>query len=95
MFRATWYHQHTEISSTLTLLFRVSRPGPGPNVEFLPELASVKAAVADLKKQNIDKIIAIGHSGIAVDRMIAREVADIDVIVGGHSNTFLYKGATY
>ena len=61
-------------------------------MKFLPEIESVKAAVADLKTQNINKIIAIGHSGFALDKEIAKQVPDIDIIVGGHSNTFLYKG---
>ena len=34
-------------------------------------------------------MIALGHSGYAMDKQIAKEVADIDVVVGGHTNTFL------
>lgn len=72
--------------------FRYSKPGPGPNVKFLPEVESVRSAVEELKKMNINKIIAIGHSGIDMDKKIAREVDGIDIVVGGHSNTFLFTG---
>ena len=71
---------------------RLSKPGPGPNVKFLPEVESVKIAVAELKKQGINKIISIGHAGIEVDKMVAKEVDGVDVVVGGHSHTFLYTG---
>ena len=63
-------------------------------MKFLPEIESVKKAVADLKRQNINKIIAIGHSGITLDKEIANQVPDVDIVIGGHSNTFLYKGIT-
>ena len=71
---------------------RVSKPGPGPNVKFLPEVESLKSAVQELKKQNINKIIAVGHSGIDMDKKIAKEVDGVDIVVGGHTNTFLYTG---
>ncbi|GIY15803.1 protein 5NUC [Includes: UDP-sugar hydrolase [Caerostris darwini] len=38
--------------------------------------------------------MAVGHSGFAVDQQIAKEVPEIDVVVGGHTNTFLYTGPT-
>ena len=71
---------------------RFSRPGPGPNIKFLPEVESVRSAVEDLKKDKINKIIAVGHSGIDMDKKVANEVDGIDIVVGGHTNTFLYTG---
>lgn len=38
------------------------------------------------------KIIALGHSGFEMDKLIAQKVKGVDVVVGGHSNTFLYTG---
>ena len=55
-------------------------------------MESVRSAVEELKKQNIDKIIAVGHSGIEMDKKIAKEVDGVDIVVGGHSHTFLYTG---
>ena len=46
----------------------------------------------ELKQQNINKIIAVGHAGIEMDKRIAKEVDGVDIVVGGHTNTFLYTG---
>ena len=40
----------------------------------------------------VNIIIALGHSGFKMDQRIAKEVDGIDLVVGGHSNTFLYHG---
>lgn len=61
-------------------------------MKFLPEVESLKSAVQELKKQSINKIIAVGHSGIDMDKKIAKEVDGVDIVVGGHTNTFLYTG---
>ena len=45
-----------------------------------------------MKAEGVDILIALGHSGYTEDMRIAKEVPDIDVVVGGHSNTFLYSG---
>ena len=74
------------------VLRRKAWPGPGPNIKFLSEVESVRSAVKELQRQNINKIIAVGHSGIEVDKQVATEVDGVDIVVGGHSNTFLYKG---
>ena len=76
----------------LPLQYRLSKPGPGPNIKFLPEVESVRKAVEELKQQNINKIIAVGHAGIEMDKQIAKEVDGVDIVVGGHTNTFLYTG---
>ena len=36
--------------------------------------------------------MAVGHAGFDVDKEIAKKVIGVDVVVGGHSNTFLYSG---
>lgn len=51
---------------------------------------SEEAAI--LKKNGVNIIIALGHSGYIVDQQIARECPEVDVVVGGHSNTFLFSG---
>lgn len=45
-----------------------------------------------LKAEGIDIIIALGHSGYDTDQEIARFCPDVDIVVGGHTNTFLYTG---
>jgi len=59
------------------------------NLIFLDEVEALTAEVSNLKKQGIKTIIAIGHSGYVRDMEIAGAVPDIDVIVGGHSHSFL------
>lgn len=55
----------------------------------------MRSAVEKLKKDKINKIIAVGHSGIDMDKKVANEVDGIDIVVGGHSNTFLYTGRAF
>lgn len=48
--------------------------------------------MAHLELNNITKIIAVGHAGFDVDKEIAKKVKGVDIVVGGHTNTFLYTG---
>lgn len=53
----------------------------------------MRAEAAALKAQGVDIIIVLSHSGLEVDKIIARDGGpDIDVIVGGHSHTFMFTG---
>ncbi|KAL5243001.1 hypothetical protein ACI65C_010411 [Semiaphis heraclei] len=61
-------------------------------VEFFDEVESLKKETKKLRANGVNIIIGLGHSGIEKDQIIAREVEDIDVIVGGHSHTLLYTG---
>jgi len=63
----------------------------GPTVQFSEIEASVRAEVNRLKKQGVNKIVALGHAGFTVDQQVA-EMDGIDVVVGGHTDTFLYTG---
>uniref|UniRef100_A0A023FKJ3 Putative 5' nucleotidase n=1 Tax=Amblyomma cajennense TaxID=34607 RepID=A0A023FKJ3_AMBCJ len=65
---------------------------PGPNVKFSGEIESFQKEVANLKNQSVDIIIAITHSGFKREIKIVEEVPEIDILVGGHTNTFLYTG---
>lgn len=68
---------------------------PGKTVIFNDEIKSLKKEVAKLKSQGIKIIIAIGHSGYQKDLEVAAEIPDIDVVVGGHTNTFLWPGTIH
>ncbi|XP_028411615.1 5'-nucleotidase-like [Dendronephthya gigantea] len=65
---------------------------PGKNIKFLPIISSVQKAVDELISKGINKIIAVGHAGFQYDKEVAKKVVGVDVVVGGHSNTFLYTG---
>ncbi len=52
-------------------------------------IARLEQDIAYLEGSGINKIILVSHAGYDVDKKIARNVAGIDVIVGGHSHTEL------
>ncbi|KAJ7989194.1 hypothetical protein DPEC_G00316980 [Dallia pectoralis] len=65
---------------------------PGPHLTFEKEIKALQVQVDELITQGYNKIIAVGHSGFNVDKDIARQVRGIDLVIGGHTNTFLYTG---
>ncbi|CAD7088574.1 unnamed protein product [Hermetia illucens] len=62
------------------------------NIEYLTEIEAINRETEKLKAEGIDIIIALGHSGYDTDQEIARFCPDVDIVVGGHTNTFLYTG---
>ncbi|QIE40554.1 bifunctional metallophosphatase/5'-nucleotidase [Meridianimarinicoccus aquatilis] len=62
---------------------------PGPNVTFTAPVAAVQGEVDLLTAQGVNKIIVLSHSGYGVDLAVAEATTGVDVIVGGHSNTYL------
>ncbi len=63
---------------------------PGPNVVVGDVEDSAQAAVDALTAQGVNKIVALTHLGYNEDVALASNVTGIDVIVGGHSHTFVY-----
>jgi 5'-nucleotidase len=53
------------------------------------DVAAVKAAVAELQREGIDKIIALTHVGYQRDVSAIAQIPGVDVVVGGHSHTLL------
>lgn len=49
----------------------------------------LKQEISKLKAQNIDKIILVSHYGYEKDVEIAKNVSDIDVIIGAHTHNLL------
>lgn len=64
---------------------------PG-QLKFEEEIESLNREAKKLKESGINIIIALGHSGYDVDMLIAQNVSEVDVVVGGHSHTFFYSG---
>jgi hypothetical protein len=52
-------------------------------------IAAAKAEVRALKAKKVDFIVALTHETIEEDTKLAESVPGIDLIVGGHSQTFL------
>ncbi len=62
---------------------------PGANITFFDPIASVQAQVDELTARGINKIVVLSHSGFDVDKEVAAKTTGVDVIVSGHSNTYL------
>ncbi len=62
---------------------------PGPTIGFKDEIESLRADVAALSAQGVNKIIALTHVGLRKDIAIGKAVEGLDAIVGGHSHTLL------
>lgn len=62
---------------------------PGEAVIFKDEIDSLKADAAALKEEGVSKIIALTHVGYRRDLEIAKDVAGVDAVIGGHSHTLL------
>ena len=61
-------------------------------MKFNDEVEAINEEAQKLTDEGVNIIIAVGHSGFTIDKKIAKNCPNIDVVVGGHSNTFLYNG---
>lgn len=52
-------------------------------------LVEIQDEVNKLKKQGVNKIIVLSHTGHAFDKKIAQGVSGVDVIIGGHTHELL------
>lgn len=55
-----------------------------------PKISALKKVAQQLRPE-VDLIVALTHSGDNHDIQLAREVAEIDLVIGGHSHTAMYK----
>ncbi len=62
---------------------------PGKTVKFKDPVEVAKAIISKLEGEGINKIIVLSHLGYKADKILAEKVKGIDIIVGGHSHTFL------
>jgi 5'-nucleotidase/UDP-sugar diphosphatase len=62
---------------------------PGDNVLIGLDVDTITTAVQELKKQGVDKIIALTHVGYPRDLAVIAKIPDVDVVVGGHSHSLL------
>ncbi len=74
-----------------TELPTLSIPKNVEHLEVRSLSATLNSIVPVLKKNNVDLIIALTHQGVTEDILLAVQCPDLDVIVGGHSHTPLFK----
>ena len=68
---------------------------PEKELKFLDEIPAVKEEASRLKANGVNILIALGHAGYDLDKEMASKIPDLDLIVGGHSHTFLWTGNDY
>lgn len=77
---------------TLPELFEVSLPKNVDQVIMLNTDSVIQTNIDRLKNENCDLIVLLTHAGVQNDSLFASKFyRDVDVIVGGHSHTPLFK----
>ncbi|WP_413112872.1 bifunctional metallophosphatase/5'-nucleotidase [Thaumasiovibrio sp. DFM-14] len=61
---------------------------PDPNTPFLHVESTLTAMIEDAHAKGIFNIILLSHLGYAKDQRLAKNIAGISVIVGGHTHTW-------
>lgn len=64
----------------------------GPQLQFIDEVRALQPVVDQLLSEGVNKIIVLSHAGIKVERQICQNVKGVDIVVGGHSHSFLWTG---
>lgn len=82
------------ISTNICYKFCFLISGNTGTLVFNDVVSSVRTAVSEIQANDssVNIIIAVGHAGFTLDKQIAKEVDGVDIVVGGHTNTFLYTG---
>jgi 5'-nucleotidase len=80
-------HQVAIIGITTRKAFQSSFPDP--DLTFYNEIKTTQSLVDDLKKAGIEHIILLSHLGYELDQQFAKQLNNIDIIVGGDSHTLL------
>jgi len=62
---------------------------PGPDIQIKDDIAAITAEVDKLKREGVDKIIALTHVGYLRDKEAIAKIPGVDVVVGGHSHSLL------
>lgn len=68
---------------------------PGSNIKFNDIETSVAKTVTTMRQEGVNKVILLCHQGYEEDKKLARKINGIDIIVGGHSHTYLSNNSLY
>jgi 5'-nucleotidase len=71
--------------------FGVTLPLKKPDMQSTPVKEAARAAVANLKREGAQVIVAITHQDKADDFALVREVPGIDLVIGGHDHMFMQR----
>lgn len=56
------------------------------NLQILDQIEVLKRTIPEMKKQGAQLIIVLSHSGLKMDKEIAKKVKGINLLIGGHSH---------
>ncbi|KAG0221871.1 Metallo-dependent phosphatase-like protein [Mortierella sp. GBAus27b] len=62
---------------------------PGPTVSFTDPIVAVQKYIDELQGKGIKRILALSHNGYDQDQVLASKTRGLDLIVGGHSHSYL------
>jgi len=71
------------------------------NTKYIDPIATAKQMVSTLQQKGCDMIICLSHLGYKYkedkvsDELLAKQTSGIDLIIGGHTHTFLDKPVSY
>ena len=63
------------------------------HTKFSDRVKTLQAAVRELEGKGVRRIVLVTHLGLPADRELARSVDGVDVIVGGHTHSYLGPGS--
>jgi len=63
------------------------------HTKFTGMTETLEREVAELEAQGVKHIVVVTHIGLPADRELARSVDGVDIIVGGHTHSFIGEGA--
>ncbi|MDD3715636.1 MAG: bifunctional UDP-sugar hydrolase/5'-nucleotidase [Candidatus Marinimicrobia bacterium] len=58
-------------------------------IQVADPVSSIQDLIDNLKKRGLHTFVVVSHMGIDLDRELAKTVPEIDLIVGGHSHTYM------
>ncbi len=59
----------------------------GGGIELRPLMQTLQAQISALRKEGVQIIVLLSHTGDETEERLAKEVTDVDVIIGAHSHT--------
>ena len=62
------------------------------HTKFTGMTETLAREVAELEEQGVRHIVVVTHIGLPADRELARAVDGVDIIVGGHTHSFIGEG---
>lgn len=87
------------IGLTTNALYSLSLPSNLEGIYVEDPVKTARHLTDSLRNEGVEFIVAVTHQGVGEDIDLAREVPDIDLIIGGHSHTYMSKprieGNTY